>query len=129
MIADSSFIFVVAVLALFLLGFPFLLQTPLRKRGVQVMASEVRRTIPSDGKIDVQYEYPVPDGGHHTLWRRGMSTEPSVLTGVVYDPNKPKRADFSDRMPQNVKRMRIVLLSLTAVAAVMLVLMAVGTLV
>jgi hypothetical protein len=128
MIAASFFFFVVAVLALFVLGLPFLLQAPLRKRGVQVMASEVSRTIPRDGKIDVQYGYLVADGGHHTLWRRGMSTEPPVLTGVVYDPNKPKRADFSDRMPENVQRRRMVLLCLTAVAVVMLVLMAVGAL-
>ncbi|MER6120355.1 hypothetical protein [Streptomyces sp. NPDC001743] len=92
------------------------------------MASEVSRTTPRDGRIDVQYGYLVADGGHHTLWRRGMSTEPPVLTGVVYDPNKPKRADFSDRMPEDVQRRRMVLLCLTAVALVMLVLMAVGAL-
>ncbi|MEU1127248.1 hypothetical protein ABZ371_27610 [Streptomyces sp. NPDC005899] len=45
---------------------------------------------------------------------------------MVYDPNKPQRADFSDRMPENVRRTRIVLPCLTAVAVVTLVLMVVG---
>ncbi|MDQ0794809.1 hypothetical protein [Streptomyces sp. B1I3] len=128
MSAVSFFFFVVAVLGLFFLGVPFLLQAPLRKRGVRVMASESRRTFPKDGKIDVQYVYVDADGELHTSWRFGQSMEPEALTEVVYDPNKPKRSEFSDLMPENVQRRRIVLLCLTAVAVVMLMLMAVGAL-
>ncbi|MFE9780713.1 hypothetical protein ACFYPA_21470 [Streptomyces sp. NPDC005775] len=92
------------------------------------MASEVRRTIPRGGRIDVQHGYLVANGDEQTLWRRGMSTEPAGLAGVVYDPSKPKLADFTADMPENVQRREITLLCLTAVAIAMLVLMAVGAL-
>ncbi|MEU8700081.1 hypothetical protein AB0C61_20915 [Streptomyces sp. NPDC048680] len=68
------------------------------------------------------------NGDEHTLWWRGLSTEPTGLVGVVYDPNKPKRADFTAGMPENVQRRWTTLLCLTVVAVAMLVLMAVGAL-
>ncbi|MDQ0794565.1 hypothetical protein [Streptomyces sp. B1I3] len=129
MIAVSFFVFVLAFLALLASGVPFLTQAPLRKRGVQVMGGEVSRSIPREGRIDVQYGYRVANGGEHTLWRRGTSTEPPTLTGIVYDPEKPERADFADGMPENVARRRNYLLCLRAVELATVVLMAVGVMI
>ncbi|MGW6202713.1 hypothetical protein ACWF9B_03570 [Streptomyces sp. NPDC055089] len=126
MIAVSFFVFVIAFLALLVSGVPFLTQAPLRKRGVQVMGSEVARRTPREGKIDVQYGYLVAGGEQHTLWRRGMSIEPPALTGIVYDPENPKRADFTAGMPENVAGRRNYLLSLVAVEIAMVALMVVG---
>ncbi|MEU5714650.1 hypothetical protein AB0G71_02470 [Streptomyces sp. NPDC020403] len=74
----------------------------------------------------MQYGYRVANGDEHTLWRRGMPIEPAVLTGIVYDPEKPERADFTDGMPENVRRRRSYLLCLLAVELAMVVLTAVG---
>ncbi|MFJ6462985.1 hypothetical protein ACIQM0_18400 [Streptomyces sp. NPDC091387] len=76
----------------------------------------------------MQYGYLAANGDEHTLWRRGLSTEPTGLVGVVYDPNKPKRADFTASMPENVRRRWATLLCLTVVAVAMSVLMVVRAL-
>jgi hypothetical protein len=85
--------------------------------------------LAGSGRIDVQYAYQMANGDEHTLWRRGMSIEPPVLTGIVYDPEKPERADFTDGMPVNVTRMRNYLLCLLAVELATVVLMVPGVMI
>ncbi|MFE2376394.1 hypothetical protein [Streptomyces sp. NPDC059398] len=117
----------VAVLALLYSGVPFMLQRPLRERGTHTTAWEVGRTVPRDGKIDVQYAYDGGDGEpQRTKWMRGLSMQPQGAPSVIYDPENPKRSEFVSLMPENVKRKRVYLGCLLAVAAVSLILVCVS---
>ncbi|WP_327296130.1 MULTISPECIES: hypothetical protein [unclassified Streptomyces] len=100
-----------------------MLQRPLRERGRHTIAWEVARSVPRDGKIDVQYAYDGGDGEpQRTKWMRGLTMEPQGTQPVMYDPENPKRSAFASDMPRNVKGKRVYLLCVLVVTAVSLVL-------
>lgn len=76
MFVITGVIFFISVVVLLGSGVPFLSQAPLRKRGVVVDATVARRSVPRDGKIDVEYLYITNERERHTIWQRGCSQYP-----------------------------------------------------
>ncbi|MFE2376393.1 DUF3592 domain-containing protein [Streptomyces sp. NPDC059398] len=122
-------IFFVSVVVLLSSGVPFLAQAPLRKRGVVVDAKVARRSVPRDGKIDVEYLYITHERERHTIWQRGCSQYPQGGERVIYDPQNPKRAEFMIFMSRNPKKKVGILTVVGVVAVVALILLCVGLLI
>ncbi|MEV0915012.1 hypothetical protein AB0I93_12185 [Streptomyces sp. NPDC049967] len=121
-------IFIISVMTLLVFGIPFVLQSPLRTRGVRCHATVARKSIPKDGKIDVVFAYVTADRKRFTITRFGLSYVPEGA-GVIYDPMNPGRSDFVDAVPRNPRRRRIFLIVTAGVAVIALALLCAGLLV
>ncbi|MFF7360585.1 DUF3592 domain-containing protein [Streptomyces sp. NPDC008125] len=119
MIAFCQFLFLISLVVLLVSGVRHLRQRPLRARGEQVMAEERRRTVPNDGRVSIQYAYLDRSGNEYTKWRHGVSVEPAgPLVGVVYDTQKPARAEFTALLPESPRPKRVFLLCVLVLAVV-----------
>ncbi|WP_037869987.1 hypothetical protein [Streptomyces sp. SPB074] len=101
-------------------------QKPLRLRGKHTVGWELRRTIPDEGKIDVEWAYDVDEHTRHTVWERGRTIEPARQRGLVFDPENPRRVYFSEQMFRRPARIRAWIWGLGAVALVTAVVTVVG---
>ncbi|MFD7429288.1 hypothetical protein [Streptomyces sp. NPDC059814] len=121
-------IFVISVILLLGFGIPFVLQAPLRKRGVETHATVARKSIPNDGKIDVVFAYVTPEKKRYTITRFGLSYVPEGAK-VIYDPLNPGRSEFVDAASRNPAKRRVFLIVTAGVAVVALALLCAGLLV
>ncbi|WP_328329619.1 MULTISPECIES: DUF3592 domain-containing protein [unclassified Streptomyces] len=126
MFVITGVIFFISVVVLLGSGVPFLSQAPLRKRGVVVDATVARRSVPRDGKIDVEYLYITNERERHTIWQRGCSQYPQGGERVIYDPQNPKRAEFVIFMSRNPRKKLTFLVVLASVMVVALALLCIG---
>lgn len=119
-------IFFISLVVLLGSGIPYLAQAPLRKRGVVVDSTVVRRSVPRDGKIDVEYMYITQERERRTMWQRGCSQYPQGVSGSFTDPQNPKRAEFVIFMSRNPRKKIVFLAVLASVTVVALVLLCIG---